>query len=869
MVWHLSCCVSLAASFNAGDALGRVDLGVTNASAVLASGDVQVGNWSESPVSVLEEDVRGDLTGDADLIATDEAGGKTARKDCSTIDGGGWKQVRHVPAGRRWHPARDQLRGTARYGRVGSSTSANAWTVPFNREKFNEFLFATGDCQKWLIARRWSVLGRYANGQRWIEKSSIRGSKYKARWYRRNRVGEDPWVSLEDHGRSWNRGKILYGGRSYANWHAASILPMHEGADVYIRQKEIKVKDCSKVDGGGWKLVRHVPGRMKWHPARDHLKGTAVYGTPSPEPSANPWSIKFDKTPFNEFLFATGDCQRWLIAKKFSVMAAYANQPRWIEKSSQKNSRYQARWYNRWNIPHEPWISVTDHGSAVHSGHILYGENNFGNIHASRVLPNHLGANVWIRNKVVKKSCAHLDGGGWTRVRHVPAGYNWHPATDQLAGTAVYGKQSDDSTAPAWSIKFDKEKFNQFMFATGDCKKWLVAKRYSVLGWYSSKKRRVESSSRIGRLHSLRWTRRKGKAADPKITLGPRQLLYAAGGSRRSTSLLQSHHGAGVYVRQKVTFVRDCSKLMGGGWTLVRHTPAGYHWHPAVDQLRGTASYGRKGTATSGWAWSVPFSGLNFNQFMFATGDCKKWIVSDKPAVLSWYNNGRRDVLKSSSNSNAHKIRWHRRKAMKSDPLITLRDARSAKVRSEWLYLGGGRHLGTSILRNHVGANVFIRMKDVVDCATRRGRGWIHVRHVPAGLSWHPAKDYLNGTATYGKPSDKLSAPAWSIAFNAKRVKEFLFASGDCSQWLVAPRKSVLGWYSGSARVIKTSSRHRTAYKARWYRRKGQWTDPWITTTDFKRAKVGDGNILYAAGGIVAGSATVQHHGGADVFIRY
>jgi len=720
-----------------------------------------------------------------------------------------------------------------------------------------------------MIVPRTSVLGWYSNGQRRILKSSVKGSPYFARWYRRKGVRHDPHLTLRDYRYSVNRKEQLYLGNNVgANRHQPQWS--HGGADVYIRNKVVKLPDCTKMDGGGWKLVRHVPANTgRWHPAADQLRGTASYGGRGTKQSEHPWSIRYAGTRFNEFMFATGDCKKWMIVPRTSVLGWYSNGQRRILKSSVKGSPYFARWYRRKGVRHDPHLTLRDYRYSVNRKEQLYLGNNVG---ANRHQPqwSHGGADVYIRNKVPRlPDCTKLSGGGWTLVRHVPGGRKWHPARDQLRGTQQYGKKGTTRSLTPWSVRFDTMRFNEFMFATSDCKKWLVAKRYSVLGWYKGKRRRVETSSRIGRLHALRWMRRKGKSQDPKITLAPRQLLYAGGGFRRSTGILQTHYGAGVYVRQKVTFVRDCSKLVGGGWKLVRHTPAGYHWHPAVDQLRGTASYGKKGTATSGWAWSVPFSAVKFNQFMFATGDCKKWIVSDKAAVLSWYKNGRRDVLKSSINSNAHKIRWHRRKAAKSDPLITLRDVRSASAKNEWLYLGGGRHLGTAILRNHLGANVFIRMKDVVDCAARRGRGWIHVRHVPAGLSWHPAKDYLNGTAKYGKPSNKLSAPAWSIAFNAKRVKEFLFASGDCAQWLIAPRKSVLGWYSGSARVITSSSRHRMAYKARWYRRKGQWTDPWITTTDFKRAKVGDGNILYAAGGIVAGSATVQHHGGADVFIRY
>ena len=60
---------------------------------------------------------------------------------------------------------------------------------------------------------------------------------------------------------------------------------------------------------------------------------------------------------------------------------------------------------------------------------------------------------------------------GWRHVRHVPAGNTWHPATDQLKGTDVYGDSTNDGVA--WSKKFSDVPFDQFMFATGDGSKWL------------------------------------------------------------------------------------------------------------------------------------------------------------------------------------------------------------------------------------------------------------------------------------------------------------------------------------------------------------------------------------------------------------
>lgn len=147
--------------------------------------------------------------------------------------------------------------------------------------------------------------------------------------------------------------------------------------------------------GAGWKLVRHVPAGNSWHPARDQLTGTSVYG--SPANSGNAWSVKFSSTPFNEFLFATGDCKKWLIAKKDQVLGWYSNGQRQILKSSTHSSPYTAAWYRRQGALEDPWISLNDHHPAIGQGNILYGENNFGSTHASAILPRHGGANVYIR----------------------------------------------------------------------------------------------------------------------------------------------------------------------------------------------------------------------------------------------------------------------------------------------------------------------------------------------------------------------------------------------------------------------------------------------------------------------------------------
>ena len=54
-------------------------------------------------------------------------------------------------------------------------------------------------------------------------------------------------------------------------------------------------------------------------------------------------------------------------------------------------------------------------------------------------------------------ACASLYGGGWTLVRRVQAGNSWHPATDDLSGTAVYGSVGSSTGASTFSIGFAQD----------------------------------------------------------------------------------------------------------------------------------------------------------------------------------------------------------------------------------------------------------------------------------------------------------------------------------------------------------------------------------------------------------------------------
>ena len=141
-------------------------------------------------------------------------------------------------------------------------------------------------------------------------------------------------------------------------------------------------------------MVRHLQPTSSWHPTTDRLQGTVTYGTPGYD--VNAWSVQFGS--FNEFLFASGDKSNWLIATRAAVIGqSYQNAWRDIVKSSTSASAYQARWYNRDGSLEDPWISLTDHDTAISNGQLLYGGNSFGSTHASYISVQG-GMNVFVRS---------------------------------------------------------------------------------------------------------------------------------------------------------------------------------------------------------------------------------------------------------------------------------------------------------------------------------------------------------------------------------------------------------------------------------------------------------------------------------------
>jgi hypothetical protein len=204
---------------------------------------------------------------------------------------------------------------------------------------------------------------------------------------------------------------------------------------------------------------------------------------------------------------------------------------------------------------------VRDDNSVECWGYNLHGQLGDGTMHSQTAEPSFVPRAVLNTTSSAPPSnlidCANLFDGGWVRVRHIPSGKSWHPATDLLAGTDVYGDQNDDTNA--WSIGFENTVpgWDTLLFATGDCMNWLAATKDAVSGGtYSNALRQILASSLNGEPHESRWYNRGGSnTVDPLITLEDWGVDYGGilyvGASNADSNYAGSlqHDGVDMYVR--------------------------------------------------------------------------------------------------------------------------------------------------------------------------------------------------------------------------------------------------------------------------------------------------------------------------------
>lgn len=162
-------------------------------------------------------------------------------------------------------------------------------------------------------------------------------------------------------------------------------------------------------DGGGWTLVVHHNDQDCWMTGDSDLRPDHSYGNYEPDPlSPANFYMNFSSLAFDEFLFAWGDYDGWLVTPKTSIYS------RWCDvgchcsvpiTASTCDTQHPATftWCLRIGVGEDPWVSLGDHFggcgfSSTHCDHegILYGEGTdlCCNVQAKN---SHRGANVFVR----------------------------------------------------------------------------------------------------------------------------------------------------------------------------------------------------------------------------------------------------------------------------------------------------------------------------------------------------------------------------------------------------------------------------------------------------------------------------------------
>lgn len=182
-------------------------------------------------------------------------------------DDSDWTLVRRVQSGSTWHPSTDHLSGTDVYGTPGGETDAATFSVNFETAvpDWDQALLITGDRQLWMVMNRTEIQKYGANAAFEVLASSEddTGPTYP-KMYHRPGNPEDPWLSLIDHGDAIPAGKILYGANSYTGAHATTVLPVHNGANVFIRNTAVPEPSTLALGVVGLAALRRRRRRLKY-----------------------------------------------------------------------------------------------------------------------------------------------------------------------------------------------------------------------------------------------------------------------------------------------------------------------------------------------------------------------------------------------------------------------------------------------------------------------------------------------------------------------------------------------------------------------------------------------------------------------------
>jgi hypothetical protein len=157
--------------------------------------------------------------------------------------------------------------------------------------------------------------------------------------------------------------------------------------------------------GGGWMLMRHIPGTGGWSPANDNLAGTFSLNPTSLNPNdTQNWSMPLATlgVPFDYLMFQTGDATAWGVLTTASVYAVnlsltdlnatvIASQGLGVAASGSTNVLNRGP-----GNPEDPWIGFEGNHFA-NATRMMYGEGSYSTSPHNDFKNAHGGINVFVR----------------------------------------------------------------------------------------------------------------------------------------------------------------------------------------------------------------------------------------------------------------------------------------------------------------------------------------------------------------------------------------------------------------------------------------------------------------------------------------
>jgi hypothetical protein len=316
-------------------------------------------------------------------------GGKTFSQLPGNINSG-WIWVKHAPKGPKWHAGADDMNGTVAVGTPNVNSSSH-WAVKFDKSQVTEFLFMSVFGKKWVVLKPSEIKNTQSYSYQTINTVASSANSKTAKLYAGPWCTRCPIIFTSMSGSCSDR--VYYENLSQE----CNINVRNYGADVFIRGPAVGGK--SRVAGfknlkgklaTGWKWSRHVPKGDNWHPAKDQLHMTAVYG--SPKDNNKPWSVKRNLASIKEFLISLGDGQKWVLVtkaqalklnqgSKYEPAVATSNQKSTFFHIGLSGAPYPKMFLNPFNA-----------ANTVYWGN---GENGYGSYNVN--LKKHNGADVYVR----------------------------------------------------------------------------------------------------------------------------------------------------------------------------------------------------------------------------------------------------------------------------------------------------------------------------------------------------------------------------------------------------------------------------------------------------------------------------------------